>query len=200
MFRTLIFPSSGACDCVELPHRSSCSQFVVCWSFCCGWYLVVFVLQASACNTGTTQNQPHQSSNTQRTENKTTDVVIEHSRKLLMMEILMSETCWAHKKWNKIASDIKLVFHSSTITMMHGPINIRLTSPVSVSRLRITRAIPLLPLYAFMGRTRTICEHDILFFIQTLSFKQIQTQLLFFCYSADRASQYIILISTNLMH
>ena len=31
-----------------------------------------------------------------------------------MMDILMSETCWAHKKWNKIASDIKLVFHSST--------------------------------------------------------------------------------------
>jgi len=28
MFRTLIYPSSGACDCVvELPHRSSCSQF-----------------------------------------------------------------------------------------------------------------------------------------------------------------------------
>ena len=48
MFRTLIYPSSGACDCVdELPHRSSCSQFVVCWSFCCGWFLVVFVLQAS---------------------------------------------------------------------------------------------------------------------------------------------------------
>jgi len=31
-----------------------------------------------------------------------------------MMDILMSETCWAHKKWNKIASDIKLVFYSST--------------------------------------------------------------------------------------
>ena len=45
--------------------------------------------------------------------------------KLLMMDILMSETCGAHKKWNKIASDIKLVFHSSTITMMHGPVNIR---------------------------------------------------------------------------
>ena len=42
-----------------------------------------------------------------------------------MMDILMSETCWAHKKWNKIARDIKLVLHSSTITMMHGPINIR---------------------------------------------------------------------------
>ena len=34
MFLTLIYPPSGACDCVdELPHRSSCSQFVVCWSF-----------------------------------------------------------------------------------------------------------------------------------------------------------------------
>ena len=27
--------------------------------------------------------------------------------------------------WNKIVSDIRLVFHSSTIAMMHGPINIR---------------------------------------------------------------------------
>ena len=30
MFRALIYPSSGACDCaVELPV---CSRFVVCWS------------------------------------------------------------------------------------------------------------------------------------------------------------------------
>jgi len=68
----------------------------------------------------------NKSSNTQRTENKTTDVVIhQHSCKLLMMVILMSKICWAHNKWNKIESDIKLVFHSSTIAMMHGPINIR---------------------------------------------------------------------------
>jgi len=34
MFRTLIYPSSGACDCaVELPHRSFCSRFVVSWRF-----------------------------------------------------------------------------------------------------------------------------------------------------------------------
>ena len=80
---------------------------------CCA---VVLVLRAEACKTSTTQNQPHQISNTQRTENKTTDVVIQqHSRKLLMMDILMSETCWAHTKWNKIASDIELVFHSSTM-------------------------------------------------------------------------------------
>ena len=71
--------------------------------------------EASACKTNTTKDQPHQSSNTQRTENKTTDVVIQQqSRKLLMMDILMSETCWSRIKWNKIASDIKLVFHSST--------------------------------------------------------------------------------------
>ena len=32
MFRTLICPFSGACDCVDgLPHRLSYSLFVVCW-------------------------------------------------------------------------------------------------------------------------------------------------------------------------
>jgi len=68
----------------------------------------------------TTPTQPHRNSNAHRTKNNTTNVVIQQdSRKLLMMDILMSETCWAHKKWNKIASDIKLVFYffnySSTI-------------------------------------------------------------------------------------
>ena len=53
---------------------------------------LVTLFQDEACKTNTTHNQPHQSSNTQRTENKTTDVVIQqHSRKLLMMDILMSE-------------------------------------------------------------------------------------------------------------
>jgi len=31
----------------------------------------------------------------------------------VMMDILMSEKCWAHKKCSKIASDIKFVFYSS---------------------------------------------------------------------------------------
>jgi hypothetical protein len=90
----------------------------------CGWFWVVPVLQAEAqlfsdSKMSTTKNQPHQISNTQRTENKTTDVVIrQHSRKLLMVDILMFETCWAHKKWNKIASDIKLVFHSSSSVLI----------------------------------------------------------------------------------
>jgi len=82
------------------------------WSYC-SWF-------------DTTPTQPQRNSNTQRTKNNTTNVVIQqNSRKLLMMDILMSETCWALKKWNKISIDIKLVFYSSTITMMHGPINKR---------------------------------------------------------------------------
>jgi len=85
--------------------------------FRCGWVGVVSVLLASACNTDTTPTQPHRNSNTHRTKNNTTDMVIQqNSRKLLVIDIINSETCWAHKKWNKIASDIKLVFYSSTIT------------------------------------------------------------------------------------
>jgi len=42
------------------------------------------------------------------------------------MGIVMPETCWAYKKYNKIISGILLVCYSSVITMMHGPINIRL--------------------------------------------------------------------------
>ena len=56
--------------------------------------LFLSVLQGSACNTDTTPTQPHRISNTHRTKNNTTDVVIQqNSRKLLMMDILMSETC-----------------------------------------------------------------------------------------------------------
>jgi len=64
--------------------------------FRCGWVGVVSVLQAeaSACHTDTTPNQPHRNSNTHRTKNNKTNVVIQqNNRKPLMMNILMSETC-----------------------------------------------------------------------------------------------------------
>ena len=161
MFRTLIYPSSGACDCVvELPHRSSCSQYVVCWRFgAAGFEWCLFcrlqhnsVLQPAKRAPPKTRLQPAKrtppktactkSYNTQRTENKTTDVVIhQHSRKLLKMDILMSETCWAHNKWNKIASDVKFVFHSSTIAMMRGPINIRLQNVILLIICKIVRCV-----------------------------------------------------------
>ena len=101
--------------------RLFCSITVLVVLFLCFRQWTGFSLQ-----TDTTPTQPHRNSNAHRTKNNTTNVVIQqNSRKFLMMDILMSETCWARKKWNKIASDIKLVFYSSTITMMHGPIIIR---------------------------------------------------------------------------
>ena len=114
MFRTLIYPTSGACDySIELPHWSYCSWFDVCWRY--------GVLQPA---TRIPLQPNHTESNTHRTRNNTTNVVIEqNSRKFLLMDILMSETCWAHKKWNKIASDIKLVFYSSTYNVFNININ-----------------------------------------------------------------------------
>ena len=46
------------------------------------------------------------------------------SRKLLKMDVLTSETCWA-VNWHNKASVIKLVYLYSNIKMMHGPIRIK---------------------------------------------------------------------------
>ena len=55
MFRTLIYPSSGACDySVELPHWRYCSLFRCVLEFRCGWVGMVSVLQAKTCDTDTT--------------------------------------------------------------------------------------------------------------------------------------------------
>ena len=109
MFRTVIYPSSGACDCViELSHPSFCSWFVVCWIFGAAG-LEWFPCCRQHGHHSNFQHATHQEWN-DGCDNQ------QHSRKLLMMDVLMSETCWAHKKWNKIASDIRLVFYSSTGT------------------------------------------------------------------------------------
>jgi len=127
MFWILIYPSSGACYFSIVSPHWLCVLVSICVGISVWLVGVVSVLQAEACNTDTTPTQPYRNSNTHRTKNKTTDMVIQQNiRKLLIMDILMSEKCWAHKKWNKIASDIKLVFYSSTITMTHGPIYIRI--------------------------------------------------------------------------
>ena len=61
--------------------------------------IIVFVLQVEALVLQPAKRTPPNMSrskncNTQRTENKTTDVVIhQQSRSLLKMDILMSETC-----------------------------------------------------------------------------------------------------------
>ena len=126
IFRTLIHPSSRASACVdELPHPSSCSEFFVCWCFYCGWYLVVFVLQAEVqlsvlqpANRKLPNTSRNKSPNTQRTENKTTDVVIhENSRKLLKMDILMSEAC------KHIISEIISKWHHVGLSFVNNYVN-----------------------------------------------------------------------------
>ena len=58
-----------------------------------GWSGIC-VAGCTACYTDTTPTQPHRNSNTHRTKNNTTNVVTQqNSRKLLMMDTLMSETC-----------------------------------------------------------------------------------------------------------
>ena len=123
MSLAILFNFLGAQHVLDINISIIRSLWLFCWittlvvlflvrcvlEFQCGWVGVVSMLQAEACNMDTTPTQPHQ------TKNNTTNVVIQQNiRKLLMMDILISETCWAHKKWNKIASDIKLVFYSST--------------------------------------------------------------------------------------
>jgi len=46
------------------------------------------------------------------------------SRKLLKMDVLTSETCWA-VNWHNKSSVIKFVYLYSNIKMMHGPIRIK---------------------------------------------------------------------------
>ena len=70
-----------------------------------------FSLQHGYHSNPTTPKHQHTSN-----QEHTTNVVIQqHSRKLLMMDILIFETRWAHKKWSKTVSTIKLVFLFSTI-------------------------------------------------------------------------------------
>jgi len=92
MFRMLIHPSSGACDVfVELFHGLYC-----CGSMCVGvtlrfgWGGVVSGcrLQASACI-----RIPHHHTSNQN--NTTHEITQQISRKLLRMDVLTTETCWA---------------------------------------------------------------------------------------------------------
>ena len=97
-------------SCVVLLWYDACWCYVVVWL---GWCGVV-----SACCTTQHQHTSYQSN--------TTHEITQHiSRKLLRMDVLTSETCWAVNKEIKKASDIKLVSLYSSIKMVHGPINIR---------------------------------------------------------------------------
>jgi len=57
-------------------------------------------------------------------------VIQQNSRKLLMIDLLMSETCWAHKKWNKNSKwhQVGLLF-STTMSINLQTMSINLQMP-----------------------------------------------------------------------
>ena len=72
----------------------ACSCFDVFWFFGVDWVGLVSVLQAEACYMDTTPTQSTPKHQQTSNQEHTTNVVIQqNSRKLLMMDILMSETC-----------------------------------------------------------------------------------------------------------
>ena len=103
MFRTLIHPSSGACDfSVVSPH-----WLCVLVSMCVG--VLVWLGWGGICVAGCSLPHRYHSNpatlklqHTSKQEHTTNVVIQQKSRRLLMMDVLMSETCWAQKKWNKI--------------------------------------------------------------------------------------------------
>jgi len=95
MFRMLIHPSWGACDYLV---RYCVGCIVLTWGY-------ITPTRLKSAQYSLHNNAPS-------------------SRKLLKMDVLTSETCWA-VNWHNKASVIKLVYLYSNIKMIHGPIRIR---------------------------------------------------------------------------
>ena len=103
MFRMLIHPSSGACDyfvrycvgCIVLTW----GVLVLCSEIGCWWCGIRWCGSQSRYITPTRLKSAQYSLNNNA----------QSSRKLLKMDILTSETCWA-VKWHNKASVIKLVY------------------------------------------------------------------------------------------
>ena len=121
-FRMLIHPSSGACDLyVELFHGLYWSG-----SMCVGvtlwfvWSGVVPVCRLKHCfslHTDTTPPYPHYNVTPTHIEpDSTREVTQRISRKLLRMDVLTSETCWALNKViiKQVASSWSLFTQLST--------------------------------------------------------------------------------------
>ena len=132
MFRMLIHPSSGACDylvcycvgCIVL----ICGVLVLCSGIGCWWcgirvqagVVVQLPLGYHIINRKSRYTTPTRHKSAQYSLHNNTP----NSRKLLKMDVLTSEKCWA-VNWHNEASVIKSVYLYSNIKMMHGPIRIR---------------------------------------------------------------------------
>ena len=85
-----MYTGTAFCVCALRQRPQLLSIAIILVHFLCAQH----VSEAEACSPDTTQADPHPTSNTQQTKNVTTNVVIQqHSRKLLMMDIEISETC-----------------------------------------------------------------------------------------------------------
>jgi len=130
MFRMLIHPSSGACDLfVELFHGLCCSG-----SMCVGvtlWFGrggVVSGCRLKQCF-HTTTPQPNHNVTPTHIEPEQQNPLNNLTNKSQAPEdgCIIIRNMLSSKQWNNKASDIKLVSLYSTIKMMHGPINGRLS-------------------------------------------------------------------------
>jgi len=102
-----------------------CWCYVVVWLWCCGIRMQAeaSVLQP-AYGYHTTPAKLQRNTNTHRTRWNIHEITQQISRKLLRMDLLTSETCWALN--NEIIKQVTSSWSLySTITMMHGPINIK---------------------------------------------------------------------------
>jgi len=108
-----MYPSSGACDySVELPHWLYCFWFDVCWSFGVVGHKLCFSLQHGYHSNPTTPKLQHTSNQEQNDQcgNSTAQSQAPDDGYINVRSMLSTKEV---KK--KIASDIKLVFYSSTI-------------------------------------------------------------------------------------
>ena len=112
--------------------------------------------------------------------------------------LIVQETCWARKKWNKIASDIKLVVHSSKWCTLIGYIQVPFSPTNSGAKLhpehvqfRIIFLKPLLrkapgrkphdDLYHFCSTTKSLHQEPSLVHPPYVSF----VLYVFLCFSND---------------
>jgi len=136
MFQTLIRPSSGACD-----YLLCCVGWLeACWCYVAGLSVGDEVSECRLNHYSACTRIPHHQQTIPLHNTSTPQVSLHNapsSRKLLKMDVLTSETCWAvHNK----ASVIKLVYLYSNIKMIHGPIRIRLTCTCWMVSVRVLEA------------------------------------------------------------
>jgi len=113
MFRMLIHPSSGACHCLV---RWCVGWLEACWCYVAGFLLVMWYLSALGYYITNRQSRyitPTRLKSAQYSlHNNATSIC-----KLLKMDVLTSETCWA-VNWHNKASVVKLVYLFSNMNSL----------------------------------------------------------------------------------